>query len=643
MRLDMTSEPITADDESIRRQVVDVPIPQLVASIAQLTGEFDLLNSDFLPDPALIATFLDDGYTPERRSIVHEAVAQSLIRFRDRGCPPASAPNVDELRALLRFAIAGEAVEDDYLTLLAEELALGGVDQRAPQWKVSELTPGEPFTAAVIGAGMSGIVAAHRLRQIGAEVRIFEKNAEVGGTWLENSYPGCRVDVPNHVYSYSFAQTADWPQFNSTQPVLLDYFRSCTREFGLDELISFETEVLEARWDERAQLWNLRVRGGDGVESTYAANVLVSAVGQLNRPSLPDIPGRESFAGPAFHSARWDHDVDFLGKRVAVIGTGASAVQFIPWLAERAAQLTVHQRTPAWLLPMPNYLDDIPPNVRWILNHVSGYARWDRVAAFNRVQVGSLPQSVVDPDWDLSRGSVSASNDLIRERLTQYIELVVADPKLRTRLIPDYPFGAKRMLLDSGIYTQTLQRPNVTLETGAIAAITSDGIDLTDGRHLEYDVLVYATGFQASKFLTPMQIIGRDGVDLHTYWDGDAKAYLGMTIPHFPNLFLLYGPNTNIVVNGSIVYFSELAARYITDSVRLLLANKKRSMEVRAQAHEEYNQRIDEATSRRSWGVTHVNSWYRNERGRIAQNWPYNLYEYWRETRNVVAEDYLLR
>jgi len=199
------------------------------------------------------------------------------------------------------------------------------------------------------------------------------------------------------------------------------------------------------------------------------------------------------------------------------------------------------------------------------------------------------------------------------------------------------------MLLDNGLYPKTLQRPNVTLETGAIAAITPGGVELTDGRHREYDVIVYATGFQASKFLTPMRVIGRDQVDLHEYWEGDAKAYLGMTIPHFPNLFLMYGPNTNIVVNGSIVYFSELAARYITDSVQMLLAGGKRSMECRLQSHEEYNRRIDNATNQRAWGVTHVNTWYRNEHGRIAQNWPYNLYEYWRQTRHVSADDYTFR
>jgi 4-hydroxyacetophenone monooxygenase len=643
MRLDILSEPITDDDDEIRRRLVDVPIPQLVAAVAQLTGEYTLLRDDFRPDPSQPTTLFDDGYQAETRSAAGDAVAAALIRFRERGSVKAPPPTPALLRELIEFVVAADSLEEDYLTLLQEELALEGSDPRLPEWTLDTLAPGEAFSVAIIGAGMSGIVAAHRLNQAGVTVRVYEKNDDVGGTWLENSYPGCRVDVPNNFYSYSFAQTAHWPQFHSTQPILLDYFRSCVEEFDLADLISFRTEVVDARWDQPSQLWTLRIRDADGVESLHFANAVVSAVGQLNRPHLPEIQGIDRFAGPAFHSARWDHDSDVAGKRVAVIGTGASAVQFIPWLAEQAAELTIHQRTPAWLVPVPEYMDDVSPNIRWLLTHCPQYARWDRLSTFHRLQEGSLPQSVVDPDWDLSRGSVSAANDMLRERLTQYYEMAIPDPKLRAKLLPDYPFGSKRMIVDNGVYTQTLQRPDVTLETGTVAAITSSGVDMTDGRQLEYDVLIYATGFQASSFLTPMRVIGRDGLDLHDCWDGDAKAYLGMTIPHFPNLFLMYGPNTNIVVNGSIIYFSECAARYITDSVRMLLEHKAGSMDCRPEIHEDYNNRIDAATEQRAWGVANVHTWYRNQHGRIAQNWPFNLYEYWQLTRAPEPLDYVLR
>ena len=219
-------------------------------------------------------------------------------------------------------------------------------------------------------------------------MHVYEKNADVGGTWLENSYPGCRVDVPNHLYSYSFAQSPHWPQFNSTQPVLLDYFRSCVAEFDLEDAISYQHEVEEAVWDDERSIWSLRIRDAAGAVSVSEVNAVVSAVGQLNRPSFPDIPGIDSFEGQSFHSARWDDTIAFEGKRVGVIGSGASAVQFIPWLADRAAHLTVYQRTPAWLVPIANYHDELPSNLRWILRHVPEYARWDRLALFSRLQEG---------------------------------------------------------------------------------------------------------------------------------------------------------------------------------------------------------------------------------------------------------------
>ena len=582
----------------------------------------------------------DDGYVPEQLARAQALVADALIRFRNGGCKPGPEPTPAQLRRLIEF-VSGP-LDDDHLRLYSEELALGGVDQRAPSWRASEVAPGRSVKVAVIGAGMSGIAAAQRLRQAGCSVHIYEKNGDVGGTWLENSYPGCRVDVPNHLYSYSFAQSPHWPQFNSTQPVLYDYFRSCVAEFDLEDAISYRHEVEDAVWDDERCIWSLRIRDATGVVTEAEVNVVVSAVGQLNRPSFPDIEGIDSFEGPSFHSARWDGDVDFEGKRVAVIGSGASAVQFIPWLAERAARVTVYQRTPGWILPIPTYHDDLPSNLRWILRHVPEYARWDRLALFSRLQEGLLPRTVVDPDWDISSGSVSAANDELRQGLTLYYEFAFPDPALRAKVLPNYPFGAKRMIVDSGVYSNALAAPNVTLETGAIAGIVPSGVAMRAGRTVEHDIIVYATGFSASRFLTPMRVVGRRGVDLHARWAGDARAHLGLTVPGFPNLFLMYGPNTNIVVNGSIIYFSECQAHYITESVRLLLEKDAAAMDCRPEVHDAYNVMIDAATRERAWGVSDVSTWYKNEHGRVAQNWPFNLFDYWQRTRAVDLDDYVL-
>jgi 4-hydroxyacetophenone monooxygenase len=640
MRLDFDAQPIGDDDATLRTRLEGIPLGPLLAAVAHVTGDYTLLADDLRPDPSRMVMMADDGYLPEQLARAQALVADALIRFRNGGCKPGPEPTPDQLRRLIEF-VAGP-LDDDHLRLYAEELALGGVDRRAPSWRATEVAPGRPVKVAVIGAGMSGIAAAQRLRQAGCSVHIYEKNGDVGGTWLENSYPGCRVDVPNHLYSYSFAQSPHWPQFNSTQPVLFDYFRSCVAAFDLQDAISYRHEVEESIWNDERCIWSLRVRDETGAVTETEVNVVVSAVGQLNRPSFPDIAGIDSFEGPSFHSARWDDDVDFEGKRVGVIGSGASAVQIIPWLAERAAAVTVYQRTPGWILPIPTYHDDLPSNLRWILRHVPEYARWDRLALFSRLQEGLLPRTVVDPDWDISSGSVSAGNDELRQGLTLYYEFAFPDPALRAKVLPNYPFGAKRMIVDSGVYSNALAASNVTVETGAIAGIVPCGVAMRDGRTVEHDIIVYATGFTASRFLTPMRVVGREGVDLHARWDGDARAHLGLTVPGFPNLFLMYGPNTNIVVNGSIIYFSECQAHYITESVRLLLEKDAAAMDCRPEVHDAYNVMIDAATRQRAWGVSDVSTWYKNEHGRVAQNWPFNLFDYWQQTRAVDPDDYVL-
>jgi 4-hydroxyacetophenone monooxygenase len=378
------------------------------------------------------------------------------------------------------------------------------------------------------------------------------------------------------------------------------------------------------------------------VEERYDA--IVSAVGQLNRPSFPDIPGRDDYAGPSFHSAHWRHDLDLAGKRVAVIGTGASAAQFIPTVAEQAGELLVFQRTPPWLIPTPNYQDDLPDGVCWVLEHVPDYARWDRLWIFWRTNEGLLPCASVDPDWtDPPDGeSVSMMNEFVRQMLREYLRTEFPEPELFEAVCPTYAPLAKRFVRDNGIWSRTLHRDDVRLVTTEIDAITEAGIRTVDGVEHEVDVLIYGTGFQASKFLTPMQVTGRGGVDLHEQWDGNARAYLGITVPNFPNLFLMYGPNTNIVVNGSIIYFSELEARYLVESIGMLLAGGHRSMDVRKDVHDAYNEAIDETNANMAWGKSDVSSWYKSASGRVAQNWPYSLLEYWERTRVPDLDDYVV-
>ncbi|MDP6606928.1 MAG: NAD(P)/FAD-dependent oxidoreductase [Dehalococcoidia bacterium] len=621
------TETITTTDEEMAGDLEACHLPALLPALAQATGDLSLLRDGLRPVTAAPPP-PQGGLSAEQLVEARELALAALQALRDGG--EAERANAGDLRRMMEW-MTGSTSASEYLPLLIEELSPFDEDPRAPQWRKD---PATEFSVAIIGAGMSGIVAGARLKQAGVPFVVIEKNPDVGGTWLENTYPGARVDVSNAFYSYSFAQRVDWPQHYSPQDVLLNYFRDCAEEYGVREQVRFNTEVLSCEYDDDRNTWALLVRNPDGGEERIEANAVVSAVGQLNQPKLPDIAGRGSFEGPSFHSARWDHDVDLGGKRVGVVGTGASAAQFIPAIAADVEQLTVFQRTPPWLVAVPHYQDEVPEGQQWLFQHVPHYAHWFRFWLFWTTVEGMLPAARVDPEWGPQERSVSAENDGMRAMMTAYLEQQFADrPDLLAQVLPQYAPASKRLVLDNGAWASALMRENVELVTEPIAEITPRGVTTTDGEERAFDALLYGTGFQASRFLTPMTVVGRGGVALHEQWDGDARAYMGITVPNFPNMFLMYGPNTNIVVNGSIIFFSECEVQYILKCIRLLLEEGHRAMDCTSEAHDAYNERIDEANSQMVWGVATVNSWYRNETGRSAQNWPFSLLEYWEQTR----------
>ena len=633
-------EPIVGSDEEIRRHLEDAEVPPLLPALAYVTGDLSLLRDDLRPDPQLSA-LPQAGLSDEQQAEARRVALTKLIELRDGGSRPAPLPSDDDVLRIMEHAVGGSGM-GEYLPLLEEELAHRGEDRRAPGWRLEDVAPDVDFRVAIVGAGMSGILAAHRLQQAGVPFVVLEKNDDLGGTWYENAYPGCRVDNPNHNYSYSFAQRHDWPAHFSTQEVLHGYLRDCVEAFGLREHIRLGTEVVSATWDEDDRRWTVELAGGERV----VANAVVSAVGQLNRPNLPDIPGAATFAGPAFHSARWDADVDLRGKRVAVIGTGASAVQIIPEIAPLVGELTVFQRTPPWLVPTPDYHDAVAPGLRWLYDHLPSYSEWNRFCLFWRMGDGALESVRVDESFEPSaphEQAVSPLNDLLRQMLTLYMGMEFGDrPDLLPAVLPTYPPGSKRMLRDNGVWAAALKRDNVRLVGGPIREITPTGIVTEDGESHDVDVIVYGTGFTASQFLVPMTVTGRAGIDLHEHWAGEARAYLGVTVPGFPNLFCLYGPNTNIVINGSIVYFSECGVRYILGCLRLLLEGGHGGLDVRKDVHDRFNAEVDAENRRMAWGASDVNSWYKNASGRVSQNWPFTLLEYWRRTLRPDPDDYEL-
>ena len=622
--------------------LADAHLPTLLMALVHLTGDASLLTPERRAVYAPLAEPREGGYSLQVQSELRQRAKAAIAAYL-AGAPLAPDPDPATIRKMMDF-IAGADIPEHYGPFLMDELGLGGIDTKTPHWEEPGVkAAAETLNVIVIGAGMSGILAGIRLQQAGVAFAILDKNADVGGTWFENVYPGCRVDNPNHMYSYSFEPSHDFPYHFSTQPVLLDYFQRMAAKHGLRQKIRFETTVEEAVFDETAALWRVSVKTADGRCETLTATAVITAVGQLNRPRYPDIEGFGTFEGPNFHSARWRHDVDLTGKRVAVIGTGASAYQFVPEIAPQVGHVEVFQRTPPWAAPAPHYHEPVPAGMKWLLEHVPYYGKWYRFWLFWTLTDGVYDAVKADPNWDGPAQSVGAVNAEFRLGLIESMRAQTGDDVgLLEKVVPKYPFGGKRGLVDNGVWISALKRDNVDLITQPIARITPTGVETTDGVNHAADVLIYGTGFHASRFLWPMRIVGRGGVDLETAWNGDARAYLGMTTPGFPNLFILYGPNTNIVVNGSIVFFSECSVRYVVGALKLMAQTGATTLEVKKDVHDAFNVRVDAANQQMAWGSPNVTSWYKNATGRVSQNWPFPIVDYWTATVTPNPDDFVL-
>jgi 4-hydroxyacetophenone monooxygenase len=640
VHLQPAEKPIVEDDATIARMLEHASVPTLMMSIVHVTGDTSLLKGAIRPKKPMINEY-HGGLTVEENARVRALALEALKAYRDRGCtlpPPPSSGTVHEMMSF----IAGEHVADDYVPIMLEELALDGVDSREPQW-------GRPvpdsvrtrFHVLVIGAGMSGLLQGMRLKQAGIPFTIVEKNDSVGGTWYENRYPGCRVDIANHFYSYSFEPNQRWSEYFSQRDELLEYFRTFVDRHGLAEHIRFNTEVLGATYDEAAATWSVRLKTPRGDETLHA-NALVSAVGQLNRPKIPEIKGRERFKGLQVHSASWDPAIDLTGKRVAVVGSGASAFQFVPAVAAQVAQLYVFQRSAPWMLPNPIYHERVSPEFNWLVQHVPYYGRWFRFLIFYPGTDGSLPGIRIDKTWPHQDRSVNAINDQMRERLIAYMKYQIGDDaELLAKVTPKFPVMGKRMLQDNGSWLKALKRDNVELVTEGVTELDETGVVGRD-RHYDVDVIVYATGFYATKFLWPMDLVGREGRRLDEMWGDEPRAYLGITVPDFPNLFCLYGPATNLAHAGSIIFHSECQVRYITECVKTLLERGAKAMDCRSEVYEDYSRRLAAELETLVWSHPAADSWYRNSRGRVVTTSPWRLVDYWNWTRAPNLGDYRL-
>jgi cation diffusion facilitator CzcD-associated flavoprotein CzcO len=476
---------------------------------------------------------------------------------------------------------------------------------------------------AIVGAGFSGIAMAIELRRAGIEdFTLYERGDDLGGVWRENTYPGAACDVPSYLYSYSHTQRRDWTQPCSPQAEILEYLRDTAREHGIAERIRTGTEIAHARFDADAARWELETATGERLD----ADALVIACGQLSRPRWPDLPGREEFGGQSFHSAEWDHDYDLAGKRVAVIGTGASAVQFVPPVAEQVARLDVYQRTAPWMLPRRN--PTYPAWARALIRHVPGLQALRRRGIYLFMEYCILGLTQFPP----ARWALAAWSSL-------FMRWQIRDPQLRRRLHPDYPFGCKRVLFSSD-YLPALQRPNVELIGDRVERIGERGPVTADGVEREVDCIVYGTGFRTNDFVLPMRVEGAGGRELQQAWEGGARAHLGIAVAGFPNMFLLYGPNTNLGV-GSIIEMIEAQVGYVVDALRTLRRTGAAALDLRPEVQDASDTRIQERLRRSVW--TTCDSWYREHGdGRITSNWPGYMLEYARATRRVEPDEYRL-
>ncbi len=467
---------------------------------------------------------------------------------------------------------------------------------------------------AIIGAGFSGLCLGIQLQKAGLRsFTLLEKGSRLGGTWRDNTYPGAACDSPSFAYCFSFDQKTDWSRKWAPQAEILQYLDHCAARHGLLPHIRLDTEVVKAGFDAAEGVWRLRTRTGE----TLAAEVLVTAVGQLNRPLVPELPGLDRFRGKWFHSARWDHEYDLTGKRVAVVGNAASAIQFIPRIAPCVERLMVFQRSANWMLPK---LD-------------RAYSEEERRRFTRHPGLARLYRAWIWLQFE-ARFPLFRRNRFLGNRVQRLAErsmrAQVPDPVLQDLLVPDYPIGGKRILISDDYYA-ALGRDNVELVTGGIDHLAADAVVTRDGGRYPVDAVILATGFQSTSFLAPMEIEGLDGRSLQQEWRDEARAYLGLSVAGFPNFFMMYGPNTNLGHN-SILFMLECQANYIVDCIRQLVARDLAWIDLRQDVMEAYNETLQQELARSVWAAT-GKSWYKNEGGRITNNWSGSTIRYWWRTR----------
>ncbi|NLY27115.1 MAG: NAD(P)/FAD-dependent oxidoreductase [Alcaligenaceae bacterium] len=639
---------LSTDDQASWAKALDealpsANVPTLLMMLFHLTGDRKWLSEDYRCSRIVGLDDNDSGGLPEHvQNEVRDAAKQALIEWKNGKSPAMPAPAESDLVSMLALSV-GEQITPSYGPMISSWL---GLDPDFALDKQAKSTCRDGFSVLVIGAGVAGICAAIRLKAAGIPYEIIEKNAEVGGTWYENRYPGAGVDTPNHIYSFSFAKH-DWTKYFALRDEIQDYFVGVVDKFNLRDSIRFNTKCDNLVYDEENCCWNVKITGPNGEQSTLRADMVISAVGILNVPKFPTIKGLETFQGDCFHTARWPEGFSVDGKRIGVIGNGASAMQIVPATADAVKHLTVFQRSKQWAAPFEKFKKDVPQQVRFLLREVPFYQEWyrQRLAWVFNDRIHSSLQ--VDPEWPHPERAINRRNDKHREFFENYVKEEIGDRQdLLNAMLPDYPPFGKRMLMDNGWF-RTMTKPNVTLVNSHITQVSGNKVQTEDGESHELDALIVATGFDAVNFLSSIDVIGRGGERLRDRWDANgAEAYLGMTVPGFPNLFVMAGPNTALGHGGSVVASLEIQARYILSLMQQVLKaspSESAEIEVRQDVHDEFNKRVQEAHNKMIWSHKGMSNWYRTSQGKIVAPTPFRNDDYWHMLRSPSLDEFHVR
>lgn len=634
----LKSDESVFDEAAARRALAMASTNVLRVALYQATGDEELAQM-----PVVYAPFWAGAYElPMLDPKYDERVREKALAFLRSGAKSrCETPDDTTLRRLMDMLV--DRPVNDYLFSFGKEEANFTPFPRGVEWTGGKAPENRAdFRVIVIGAGAAGLVTGVHLQRLGIPFTIIERNHDVGGTWLVNDYPDARVDIASHHYQLTLTRNYPWKHWYATQGELLDYLRGIADDFGLRSDIRFNTELTDARWNEATANWDVKLAGPDGTESTLSANIIISAAGLFNAPNMPDIPGIDGYEGQIFHTTQWPQDYDYAGKRVGIIGVGCTGAQLMPAVARKAGHVSVFQRSPHWVSRMDHYRDPVPDDFQWLMDNVPHYWNWHNFNVFYTLfsDDGALQQ--IDPEWQQNGGLINRKNDLLRENIRANILAEFPDdPDFAARLMPDWPPFAKRLVVDNGWF-DALKRPNVELVTEGIERITATGIQTRDGRDHTLDMIVVAGGFKAERYLWPVAYTGRNGVTLEEAWRKDgARSYVGVTMPDFPNMFIVYGPNMQ-ARSGGLFAWLELWARYSLDCIVKMIESGHRTIECRREVFEAYNAKLDAAQDSCIWGMDGVKSYYVNEHGRQIVNNPLRPSVTYDSIRHAKMEDYHL-